>query len=1030
MVSTSTDPAASTEGVAVPSVLAVLVVRDGLPWLRDCLRSLAAQTHPRFGVVAVDTGSTDGSREVLRQALGDDRVLLTEGESGLADAVRAAVDLPAAQAAEYLLIVHDDVVLAADVVARMLDVAVGIAGVERVGVVGPKVVDWDDPRILREVGWSTDRLGFPHSPLQEGELDQGQYDRVLEVLAVSDCTMLVSREAWQRVGLFDERFGSHGDDIDLCWRARLAGFRVLMTPLAQVRHRAAGRRGERPSVRRPRHQRYYDERAALGSMLKNFGVLTLLWALPLHFVVAIGRLILLALSRRFDEVLDLLEGWTWNLVHLPGTIHRRVRAQSVRAVSDRSLHRFMASPLLRLPRWLEQAERILEEQREEEREQAPFRRRATSLAAEHPALVAWVLGAGVTLLAYRSLVGPQELTGGALAAFPGTVGAFFAELVSGVRTTVLGGVQAASPSLGALGATSGVLFASPPLAQKVILAVLPVAAAVLLYRAALRQTGHRPAAVVAGTTYALSAVVLWSFSEGRLALLAALCAVPAIWDRLDASFTTQRSDRSRRAFVGLGMMLAIAVAFVPGIVWGLAVVLAVLLVFGRTRGRGLALAAAGALAGAVLLFPFVPELVLAPTAELGSRIGTTDMLGLAHLSIGSGPGSWLLSWFLPIGAVLSLATVGAEHRARAWRAAFVAVTCLFLAWASAAAYLPAWAANQPVYVVVMACAEALLIGYGLAALSSGIAREAFGLRQVLAGALVLVVGLGLTGQALAAAYGGWEIGPNRLPPAWSVISSSPGGPFRVLWLGRVDGDRFPAPGGDPQGTVEAGPASVRFSLTDRNGITALDTGRGEDGDGYAYVERVLTELLSGTSRHVGSLLGPVGVRFIVAGAADLPPLTLSRLAAQIDLDRIVARGLVIFSDAAVLPTAAVIDDPRFVRAARSVDLQEVASLPSSVSARPLHPVTGGWVEPSGDTSPATDERGIVYVADQYASAWRLRTDLREEVPEPAFGWAMSFPEPVGGFEISYSKQWIRTTELVVLLLLWLSALWVTRRPAG
>ena len=114
----------------------------------------------------------------------------------------------------------------------------------KVAVVGPKIVDWDEPRVLREVGRSTDRFGHPFTPLQDGERDQGQYDRVLEVLFVSSAVMLISREAWQRTGPFDERFAGHHDDLDFCWRARVAGFRVLMTPLATARHRDAGLRGE------------------------------------------------------------------------------------------------------------------------------------------------------------------------------------------------------------------------------------------------------------------------------------------------------------------------------------------------------------------------------------------------------------------------------------------------------------------------------------------------------------------------------------------------------------------------------------------------------------------------------------------------------------------------------------------------------------------------------------------------------------------------------------------------------------------
>ena len=85
---------------------------------------------------------------------------------------------------------------------------------------GPLAVALLMSRRLLDVGRSADRFGHPYSPLQPGEIDQGQFDRVLEVLGVDTCAALVSRETWQRVGLLDERLEGHGD-VDLGWRLYL-----------------------------------------------------------------------------------------------------------------------------------------------------------------------------------------------------------------------------------------------------------------------------------------------------------------------------------------------------------------------------------------------------------------------------------------------------------------------------------------------------------------------------------------------------------------------------------------------------------------------------------------------------------------------------------------------------------------------------------------------------------------------------------------------------------------------------------------
>src|SRR5262249_61934591 len=119
-------------------------------------------------------------------------------------------------------------------------------GVGGVGIAGPKILDAVDRRVLRQIGMSTDRFGYPYSPLEAGEIDQGQYDRIREVRFVSSCAMLVAKQAWTKIGPPDERFTHTLEDLDFCWRAQLPGFHVLMSPPAVPFHRPASVTGERP----------------------------------------------------------------------------------------------------------------------------------------------------------------------------------------------------------------------------------------------------------------------------------------------------------------------------------------------------------------------------------------------------------------------------------------------------------------------------------------------------------------------------------------------------------------------------------------------------------------------------------------------------------------------------------------------------------------------------------------------------------------------------------------------------------------
>ena len=86
-------------------------------------------------------------------------------------------------------------------------------------MLGPKLRDLADRRVLREVGLTIDRAGRRLTGVEPGEIDQGQHDGNRSVLAVSTAGMLIRRDVWDRLGGFDPLLPLFRDDIDFCWRA-------------------------------------------------------------------------------------------------------------------------------------------------------------------------------------------------------------------------------------------------------------------------------------------------------------------------------------------------------------------------------------------------------------------------------------------------------------------------------------------------------------------------------------------------------------------------------------------------------------------------------------------------------------------------------------------------------------------------------------------------------------------------------------------------------------------------------------------
>jgi GT2 family glycosyltransferase len=1011
-----------------PSVLVVLVVKDGAHWLRQCLLGLSKQTHPRISVLAIDNGSRDESADVLESALGPGRVIKLPSNAGFPAAIGEGLRSELAEQADYVLLLHDDSVLAHDAVAGLVEAAQGIEGA---GIVGPKIVDWDNPRVLRDVGQSADRFGYPYSPLEEEEIDQGQYDRIREVLFVSSCAMLVSRHAWGRIGPPDERLVTDQDDLDFCWRARVAGFRVLMTPRAVARHRGATLRGERAGPS-PAQSHYHRERVALLGILKNYGLLSLLWILPAHLAQGTLRVASLLVTRRFEDAFQILAAWGWNLANLPGTLRRRVMTQAVRAVPDRSVRRAMAPAWFRVRRLAQAATQALlpDMGPADTGGPLPVRVRVSRLVASHPVAAAAILGLMVAAVAYRHLLGYSPLAGGGLSAFPASPSDFFEEFFSGLRHTGLEGTGPASPALGLLGIGSVLALGSPALLQKVLLLALPAAAAVGCYRAVRHHTGAPVPAVVAAACYGLSGIILWAVSEGRVPVLVFLAGLPWLAEKVRVAFDGDGRLNPVRWVAGAGLGLAVLGSFFPAVILALAVVvLACLLVpSGRwLRTRGTALTAAAAGVAAVLALPVAIGLFGSGGAGLADQAGEPAFLALARLSPGEAPGGWPTGLFLPAAAAGALLFVSGRHGSTALRAALAATLSVYLAWASAAGYLPVALSNPVAYLGVAGLGYALLVGLGLTVLTSGVASESFGHRQVGAGVVGVLLLAGLVAQGVQAARGSWAVGgSDRVPAAYSLVGQASGPPYRVLWLGGSGRDAFPAPGGVPDGMVQAGPASVRFAVRGPAGSSALDIGRAPAGDGYRSLRRALAEILAGETRHGGALLGPFAIRFVVAEPADLPPRAHRMLMRQFDLDVVPAEGLRVFQNSKAVPLAGQIAGREWMQAAETGDPASVISLAAPRATTLRQGVGGQSFADGGGGGPA-----LVLLSQQFDPGWTLTPEGgSSSAARRVFGWATGFPLRQGqaAYEVRFGGQGTRTLLMALLVILWLGALWLTRRP--
>ncbi|MFD1214250.1 glycosyltransferase [Arthrobacter sp. GCM10027362] len=277
-----------------------MVAHNGAAYLPKTLAALGAQRRPADVHIGVDTGSQDPSASLLQLGLpAGSTVVAAPGRAGFGAAVGAALAVPGTAASgaggaadqagaghpgaqEWLWLLHDDSAPEPDALEELL---LAVETAPSVTIAGCKQVDWDNPRKLVDVGLTVSRGAERLTLIDLDELDQGQYDGRSDFFAVNSAGMLIRRDVFDRLGGFDPALPGVGDDVDLCWRNRLAGHRVVVVPTATVRHAAAREGGHSSAVS--------ARKAQVHLRLKHAP----LWKLPLVWAAALlGGLASLVLS--------------------------------------------------------------------------------------------------------------------------------------------------------------------------------------------------------------------------------------------------------------------------------------------------------------------------------------------------------------------------------------------------------------------------------------------------------------------------------------------------------------------------------------------------------------------------------------------------------------------------------------------------------------------------------------------------------------------------------------------------------------
>ena len=272
----------------------VILNWNGRAHLERFLPSVVAHSG-EASVVVADNGSNDDSVLFLREHYPQVELLQLDQNYGFAEGYNRA--LSRIEADCYVLLNSD-----VEVEEGWLNPLVArLAADEKVAALAPKIISYErksDFEYAGAAGGFIDCFGYPFCRgriLDTIEKDQGQYDTAREVFWASGACMVVRADLFHKLGGFDGDFFAHMEEIDLCWRMQLAGYRVMVEPRSRVFHLGGGTLPNNSA-----RKLYLNYRNNLSMLFKNLSRRSLLPVLFARMVLDGMSAMVFLLQRRPD----------------------------------------------------------------------------------------------------------------------------------------------------------------------------------------------------------------------------------------------------------------------------------------------------------------------------------------------------------------------------------------------------------------------------------------------------------------------------------------------------------------------------------------------------------------------------------------------------------------------------------------------------------------------------------------------------------------------------------------------------------
>ena len=285
----------------------------------ECLRSVFNMTFRNFEVILIDNGSTDGSGQAVLNTFQSVRVVHLDRNMGYGSAVNRGI---AASEGKYVALLDNDTVVSQSWLSELVR---AMEADSTVGIVGSKVYFYSSERTICSAGALLNPINGFVRVLGFGEKDVGQLNKPRTVDWVAGCSILIRRDILEKIGYLDEDYEFYREEVDLCHRTRLANYFVLYVPTSIVWHKMS------ITALRLGLKFYYLHRSWIRFVLIHASGSSVLPGVLFAVFFTLGESFGDFWRGNKDSVRQAVCAISWNVKHLPATLHRRMELRYTEA---------------------------------------------------------------------------------------------------------------------------------------------------------------------------------------------------------------------------------------------------------------------------------------------------------------------------------------------------------------------------------------------------------------------------------------------------------------------------------------------------------------------------------------------------------------------------------------------------------------------------------------------------------------------------------------------------------------------------